>query len=60
MVGTPCSVAGSIPAFSILCSCSPQGSGDTAEEKTGPVVPYRQIKPVIIVSIYLGLSTIFC
>ena len=27
---------------------------DRADEKAGPVVPYRQIQPVLIVYIYLG------
>ena len=54
MVSTPTVVAGSIPAFSTcLFHLVPRVLGCVADEKTGPVVPYRRIKPVLIVSIYL-------
>ena len=32
--------------------------GCVADEETGPVVPYGRIKPVLIVSLYLGPSAI--
>ena len=52
MVSTPTVVAGSIPAFSTcLFYVVPRVPGGAADEKTGPVVPYRRIKPVLIVSI---------
>ena len=55
VVSTPTVVAGSIPAF---CTCLfrlviSRLLVDAADEKTGPVVPYGRIKPLIIVSIYL-------
>ena len=53
MVSTPTVMAGSIPAFSTcLFHVVPRVPGGAADEKTGPVVPYKQIKPVLIVSIY--------
>ena len=54
VVSTPTVVAGSIPAFSTcLFHVVPRVPGGAADEKTGPVVPYGRIKPVLIVSIYL-------
>ena len=52
MVSTPAvAVAGSIPAFSTcLFHVVPRVPGYAAYEKTGPVVLYRRIKPVLIVS----------
>ena len=53
-VSTLTVVAGSIPAFSTcLFHVVPRVPGGAADEKTGPVVPYGRIKPVLIVSIYL-------
>ena len=53
VVSTPDAVAGSIPAF---CTCLfhvvPRVPGGAVDEKTGPVVLYGRIKPVLIVSIY--------
>ena len=50
---TPDAVAGSILAFSTcLFHVVPRVLGCAADEKTGPVVLYGQIKPVLIVSIY--------
>ena len=54
MVSTHVAVAGSIPALSTcLFHVVPRVSGGAADEKTGSVVPYGRIKPVLIVSIYL-------
>ena len=55
MVSTPTVVAGSIPAFftCLFHAVVPRVPGCVADEKTGPVVPYGRIKPVLIVSIYL-------
>ena len=54
VVSTPTVVAGSIPAFSTcLFHVVPRVLGGAAEEKTGPVILYRQIKRILIVSIYL-------
>ena len=54
MVSTPTVVAGSIPAFSIcLFHVVPRVPGGAADKKTGPVLPYGRIKPVLIVPIYL-------
>ena len=61
MVSTHVVVAGSIPAFSTcLFHVVPRVPGGAAEEKTAPVVPYRQTKPVLIVSIenVVGTSAI--
>ena len=57
MVSTPGdAVAGLIPAFpTCLFHVVPRIPGAAAEEKTGPIVPYRQIK---MISIYLGLNAI--
>ena len=60
MVSTPTVVADSIPAFSAcLFHVVPRIPGGAADDKTGPVVLYGRIKPVLIVSIYLvGASAI--
>ena len=59
MVSKSDAVAGSIPAFSTcLFHVVPRVPGGAADEKTGPVVPYGRIKPVLIVFIYLGTSAI--
>ena len=60
VVSTPTVVAGLIPAFSTcLFHVVPRVPGGAADEKTGPVVPYRQTKPVLIVSIEnVGMSAI--
>ena len=47
--------AGLIPAFS---TCLFHVVPGAADDKTGPVLPYKQIKAVLILSIYLGLSAI--
>ena len=48
----PSAVAGSIPAFSTsLFHVGPQVLGEVADKMTGTFVPYRRIKPVLIVSI---------
>ena len=55
MVSTPTVVAGLIPAFSTcLFHVFHRVPGGEADKKTGPVVvvPYGQINPVLIVSIY--------
>ena len=53
-VSTLTVVAGSIPAFSTcLFHVVPRVPGGAVDEKTGPVVLYGRIKPVLIVSIYL-------
>ena len=54
MVSTHVAVAGSIPAFS-TCRFHVvlRVPGGAADERTGPVVPYRRIlQRVLIVSIY--------
>ena len=52
VVSTPSAVAGSIPALSTcLFHVVPRVPGGEADEKTGPVVLYRQIKQVLIVYI---------
>ena len=54
MVSTPTVAAGLIPAFSTcLFHVVPRIPGGAADKKTGPVVPYRRIKPVLFLSIYL-------
>ena len=54
MVSTPTVMAALIPAFSTcLFHVVPRVPRGAADEKTGPVVLYRRIKPVLIVSIYL-------
>ena len=54
MVSTPTVMAALIPAFSTcLFHVVPRVPGGVANEKTGPVVPYRRMKPVLIVSVYL-------
>jgi hypothetical protein len=54
MVSTPTVVMDSIPAFSpCLFHVVPRVPGGATDKKTGPIVLYRQIKPVLIVSIYL-------
>ena len=60
MESTPTVVAGSIPALSTcLFHVVPRVPGGVADKKTGPVVPYGRLKPVLIVSLYLvGPSTI--
>jgi hypothetical protein len=51
---TPTVVAVSIPAFfTCLFHVVPRVPGGAADEKTGPIVPYGRIKPVLILSIYL-------
>ena len=55
-------MVGLVPAFAIcLIHVVPRVPGGAADENTGPIVLYRQIKLVklvLIVSIYLGLSAI--
>ena len=52
-VSTHVAVVGSIPVFSTcLFQVVPRVPGGAADEKTGPVVLYGRIKPVLIVSIY--------
>ena len=54
VVSTPTVVACSIPTYSTcLFHVVPRVLGDAADEKTGPIVPYGRIKPVLIVSSYL-------
>ena len=54
MVSTPGdAVAGLIPAFpTCLFHVVPRVPGGAADEKTGLIVRYGRIKPVIIVSVY--------
>ena len=60
MVSTPTVVTGSIVVFSTCLShVLPRVPGGAADEKTGTIVPYGQVKSVIIESIDLvGLSAI--
>ena len=62
VVSTSTVVAGLIPAFSTcLFHVVPRVPEGAADEKTGPVVLYGRIKPVLIVSISIilvGLSAI--
>ena len=54
MVSTPTVVAGSIPEFSTcLFHVVPRVPGGAADEKTGPVVPYRRIRPVLANCVHL-------
>ena len=60
MISTPYEVASSIPAIS-MCHfyvVPTRVPGGEADEKTGPVVLYGRIKPVLllIVSVYLSIG----
>ena len=50
MVSTPSVAAGSIPAFS---ACLFHVVPGAADDKTGPVLPYKQIKAVLSNCVHL-------
>jgi hypothetical protein len=52
VASTPSAVADLVSEFSTcLFHVIPRVPGGATGEKTGPVVPYRRIKPVLLVSI---------